>query len=92
MVRDRLNESLGLPSTWGELVIDFGRRVQKKVRGGAGLEEASQRLRSTTAYCHLAMKFANASDVVKFRSVFEEWSLERIAEELGEPQPLPMWQ
>jgi hypothetical protein len=73
------------------LVIDFGRRLQKKIRGGAGLEEASQRFHSTSAYCHLAITFAGTSDLIKLRAMVEDWSLDRIVEELGQPQPVPLW-
>jgi hypothetical protein len=80
------------PGSWGELVIDFGRRIQKKIRGGAGLEEVSRRSRSTAPYCQLAVDFANASDLIKFRAIVEDWSLDRIADELGQSQPVPLWQ
>ena len=91
MIRDRLGHQPDLPGNWGELVIDFGRCLQKRMRSGAGLREASERLQSTSAYCHLALAFASANDLIKLRALVEDWSLERIAEELGQPQPVPLW-
>jgi hypothetical protein len=88
----RTKHRLEVPGNWGELVIDFGRRIQKKIRGGAGLEEVSRRTRSTTPYCNLAIAFANASDLIKLRAMVEDWSLDRIADEIGQPQPVPLWQ
>jgi hypothetical protein len=38
------------------------------------------------------MAFVGASDLIKLRAIVEDWSLERIAEELGQPQPIPLWQ
>lgn len=92
MNRHRMRRRADVPGNWGELVIDFGRRVQKKMRSGAGLEEVSRRVRSTMPYCQLAVDFAGASDLVKFRAIVEEWSLDEIAAELGQTQPVPLWQ
>jgi hypothetical protein len=92
MNRHRNKQKRDLPGNWGEIMIDFGRQIQKKISGGAGLEEVSRRSRSTVAYLQFAVAFVRASKLIQFRAIVEDWSLDRIAEELGQPQPIPLWQ
>ena len=66
-----------------ELLLELGRRARKEIRRGAGIEEASGQLGITTRYCELALAFVCSSDLTKIRAMLEDWSAERIVQELG---------
>lgn len=71
------------PRNWAEWLLDLGKNVNKQIRSGAGIEEASERLKCTVDSCKLSLVFFLATDVVKLRAMVEDWSRERLVEELG---------
>jgi hypothetical protein len=71
------------PANWAEWLLDLGKQVNKQIRNGAGIEEASRRLQNSLDTCKLGLVFYRTSDVVKVRAMIEDWSRERLVLELG---------
>ena len=78
--RENLNTQ---PSSWAEWLMDLGKEVNKQIRGGAGIEEVARRLQNSLDTCKLSLVFYRSSDVVKVRAMIEDWSRERLVQELG---------
>jgi hypothetical protein len=72
-----------LPASWAEWLLDVGKRAHKLIRSGAGIEEVSRKLQTTSDTCQLSLVFVAASDLVKLRAMFENWTRERLILELG---------
>ena len=58
--------------------------MQKQIRRGAGIEEASGILRVLPSHCALGLAFFRATDLLKLDAMVEDWSPDRIVWELGE--------
>ena len=65
-----------------ELLLELGRGLMKRIRCGAGIEEAASQVRTASDNCLLALEFVRSRDVVKFRAMVEDWSRDRIVAEL----------
>jgi hypothetical protein len=71
------------PANWAEWLLDLGKRVNRQIRDGAGIEEVSRRFQNTLDTCKLSLVFYRTSDLVKVRAMIEDWSRERLVLELG---------
>src|SRR5262245_32268871 len=71
------------PANWAEWLLDLGKRVNRQIRRGAGIEEVSRRLQNTLDTCKLSLVFYRSSHLVTVRAMIEDWSRERLLLELG---------
>ena len=63
--------------------MDVGRAVRKQLRRGDEIKEVARQLDCPCGFCKLALAFVNASDLLKFRAIVEDWPLKQVIEELG---------
>ena len=82
MRRSIRSNQLAVSETCAELLLEVGRRVGKHIRHGASFADVAELVEFPADYCHLALAFACASDLVKLRALVEIWPWERIAREL----------
>ena len=70
-----------------ESLLELARRVRRRIRQRAGVEAGSKPFEISSDYCQLALQFVSSSDVLKLRALVEDWSIDRIASELGSSVP-----
>jgi hypothetical protein len=80
----RGSQGASLPSTWAEWLLELGKKADREIRRGAGLEEVTRKLQSSGDTCKLAIVFYRSDIVTRFRALVEDWSRERMVSELGQ--------
>ena len=73
------------PTNWAESLLGVGQAVGRCVRRGVPVQDVARRLQCTTDYCRLALAFTASSDLLKLRSMVENWSVQRITGALDGP-------
>src|SRR5262245_19693420 len=72
--------------TMAEFYLSLGRAVRLRLRHGATLEEISCGSGLPIYECLLTLQYAESDEVLKFQALVENWSWEKIKENLRSPQ------
>jgi hypothetical protein len=71
-----------LLGNWAEALLELGSRVRRQLRQRAETDHACEEL-NMPGGSRLALEFVCSTDQLKLRALVEDWSLGRIAQELG---------
>ena len=75
----------GWPSNCAESLLGVGQAAGRCVRRGVPVDDVARRLHCPSDYCRLALAFTASSDLLKLRSMVENWSVTRIMGALDGP-------